>query len=108
MEDDKLDQVILSILKDFPNSGYKKMKGFLLYRGHGVQENKIRESMRRVDPEGVLLRTLQSRPVLRRAYHVAGPLSLWNIDGNHKLIGYFHFLSTFIFQAPLCEFLKCI
>ena len=92
MEDDKLDQVIVSILKDFPNSGYKKMKGFLLSRGHRIQENKIRESMRRVDPEGVLLRTLQSRPVLRRAYQVAGPLSLWHIDGNHKLIGYFHIL----------------
>ena len=67
MEDDKLDQVIVSILKDFPNSGYKKVKGFLLSRGHRIQENKIRESMRRVDPEGVLLRTLQSRPALRRA-----------------------------------------
>ena len=76
MEDNKLDQVIVSILKDFPNSGYKKMKGFLLSRAHRIQENKIRESMRRVDPEGVLLRTLQSRPVLRRAYQVAGPLSL--------------------------------
>ena len=27
-EDDKFDQVIVPILKDFPNSGYKKMKGF--------------------------------------------------------------------------------
>ena len=96
MEDDKLDQVIVPILKDFPNSGYKKMKGFLLSRGHRVQENKIRESMRRVDPEGVLLRTLQSRPVLRRAYKVAWPLSLWDIDGNHKLMENFHILSTFI------------
>ena len=71
MEDDKRDQVIVPILKDFPNSGYEKMKGFLLSRGHRIQENKIRESMRRVDPEGVLLRTLQSRPVLRRAYQVS-------------------------------------
>ena len=34
MEDDKLDQVIVSILKDFPNSCYKMMKGLLLSRGH--------------------------------------------------------------------------
>ena len=86
----------MSILKDFPNSGYKKMKGFSLSRGYRLQENKIRELMRLVDPEGVLLRTLQSRPVLRRAYQVAGPLSLWHIDGNHKLIGYFYILLTFI------------
>ena len=86
----------MSILKDFPNSGYKKMKGFSLSRGYRLQENKIRELMRLVDPEVVLLRTLQSRPVLRRAYQVAGPLSLWHIDGNHKLIGYFYILLTFI------------
>ena len=92
MEDDKHDQVIPSILKDFPNSGYRKMKGFLLSRGHRIQENKIRESMRRMDPEEILFRTLQSRPVVRRAYQVAGPLSLWHIDGNHILIGYFHIL----------------
>ena len=92
MKDDKLHKVIVSILKDFPNSGYKIKKGFLLSRGHRMQENKTRESMRRVDPEGVMLRTLQLRPVLRRAYQVAGALSLWHIDGNHKLIGYFHIL----------------
>ena len=46
----------------------------------------MRESLRRVDPEAVMLRTLQSRPVLRQKYKVAGPLSLWCHDGDHKLI----------------------
>ena len=55
MEDDKLDHLIVFILKDFPKSRYKNMKEFLLSRGHGVQENKIRELTRRVDPKGVLL-----------------------------------------------------
>ena len=96
IEDDELDQVIVSILKDLPNSGYKKMKGFLFSRGYRVQESKIKESMRRVDPEGVLLRTLQSRRFLRRTYQGTGPLSLWHIDGNHKLIAYFYILLTFI------------
>ena len=40
MEDDKLDQVIVSILKDFPNSCYKMMKGLLLSRGHRVRKTK--------------------------------------------------------------------
>ena len=75
MEDDELDQVIESILKDFPNSCYKKMKGFSLSRGHRVQEKKIRKSMRRMDPEGVLFQTLQSRPVLRRVYLFTRPLA---------------------------------
>ena len=92
MKDNKLDQVIVSILKDFPNSGYKKMKGFLLSRGHRMQENKIRELMRRVDLEGVLLRI---------TYQVAGPLPWWHIDGKHKLIGYFHIISAFILGSVI-------
>ena len=44
--------------------------------------------MRRVNPEGVLLRALELNVVRRRSYQVQGPLSLWHIDGNHKLIRY--------------------
>ena len=44
--------------------------------------------MRRVNPDGVLLRALELRAVRRRRYQVRGPLSLWHIDGNHKLIRY--------------------
>ena len=42
--------------------------------------------MRRVDPEGVLLRALTINTVNRRKYQVYAPLALWHIDGNHKLI----------------------
>ncbi|MEQ2242557.1 hypothetical protein ILYODFUR_036991 [Ilyodon furcidens] len=42
--------------------------------------------MRRVDPRGVLMRTLQLNPRRRRRYSVPEPNSLWHIDGNHKLI----------------------
>jgi hypothetical protein len=44
--------------------------------------------MQRVDPEGILLRALEMNTIRRRQYSVAGPLSLWHIDGNHKLIRY--------------------
>ena len=64
------------------------MKGFLLNQQVRVQEYRLRDAMRRVDPEGVILRGLQSRPIFRRKYSVAGPLSLWHMDGNHKLIKY--------------------
>lgn len=86
MTDELLDKCIDNILIEFPNTGYKKMKGYLLSKGIIVQERRVREAMRRVDPEGVILRCLQSRPVLRRKYCVAGPLSLWHMDGNHKLV----------------------
>ena len=48
----ELDAIILDILHNFPNCGYKSMRGHLLCKGHKVQEERIREAMRRVDPEG--------------------------------------------------------
>ena len=86
ISDEELDNCIISILNRFPNCGYKKMRGFLRAKNTNVQERRVRESMRRVDPEGVLFRALQSMPIIRRKYSVAGPLSLWHMDGNHKLI----------------------
>lgn len=55
----------------------------LLFLGQRVQE-----CMRRVDPQGVLMRSLQLNPRRRRKYSVPAPNSLWHIDGNHKLIRY--------------------
>uniref|UniRef100_A0A7M5X693 Integrase catalytic domain-containing protein n=2 Tax=Clytia hemisphaerica TaxID=252671 RepID=A0A7M5X693_9CNID len=88
LTEEELDTVINEILVDHPNTGYKKMRGFLLARGLIIQERRVRDAIRRVDPEGVIVRSLQSRVILRRKYRVAGPLSLWHMDGNHKLISY--------------------
>ena len=82
----ELDQNVLNVLTEFPNCGYKRMTGFLFNTGLRVQQDRIRESMRRVDPEGVLLRTLEMTVIHRRHYQVEGPLALWHIDGHHKLI----------------------
>ena len=38
----------------------------------------------RVEPEGVTVRWTSA--VQRRKYSVFSPLSLWHLDGNHKLI----------------------
>ena len=62
------------------------MKGFLLARGIRMQWECVRSSLWRVDPEGILLRTMQLNLVKRRHYSVPGPLSLWHLDGNHKII----------------------
>ena len=66
------------------------MKGFLSQRGYTVQQERVRESMRRVDPEEVLLRGLQMRIIDRRHYRVPGNQCLfvsYTVDGNHKLTG---------------------
>ena len=88
LTDEHLDQITEEIITEFPNSGYRRMTGYLRARGIYVQQHRIRESMRRSDPEGVLLRALQLTPCMRRTYSVPSPLALWHIhvDGNHKLI----------------------
>lgn len=86
MSDICLDDVVKRILGDFPNCGFRRMDGFLRSRGYRIQQKRIRESVRRVDPDGVLLRSLEIHVIRRRAYNVVRPLALWHIDGYHKLI----------------------
>ncbi|KXJ28720.1 hypothetical protein AC249_AIPGENE19430 [Exaiptasia diaphana] len=82
----ELDQVTQHLVSEFPNCGYRRMTGLLRARGINVQQFRVRESMRRSDPEGVLLRALQLTPISRRVYKVKCPLALWHIDGHHKMI----------------------
>ena len=86
LSDVDLDATVSKIMREVGNVGCKRMTGLLLGRGLRLQQVRIRESMRRVDPEGVLLRALELNVLHRRCYQVMGPLSLWHIDGNHKLI----------------------
>ena len=64
------------------------MTGHLRSRGIRIQQSKIRDSMRRVDPHGILIRALEMNIINRRVYSVPSLLALWHIDGNHKLIRY--------------------
>ena len=88
ISDGELDRLVLTQLDSFPNCGYRRMKGLLKSQNYKIQQHRVRECMRRVNPEGVVLRRLELRTVQRRRYHVSGPLALWHIDGNHKLIRY--------------------
>ena len=84
--DENLDEQVFQVLQLFPNCGYRRMLGHLAAKGLRVQEIRVRESMHRVDPNGVLLRTLESRIIQRRSYNVYSPRALYHLDGNHKLI----------------------
>ena len=90
-----LDNIIAELISKHPNCGYRRMIGFLLSKSIKISEKRVRESMHRVDPEGVLLRALQINIVNRREYKVPGVLSLWHMDGHHKLIRYYFVLSFF-------------
>ncbi|XP_066301033.1 uncharacterized protein [Branchiostoma lanceolatum] len=86
VSDEELDSAIQNILQTFPNCGYRMMRGHLAGRGLRVQEDRVRSSMHRVDPVGVFLRSISLRVLVRRAYCVRAPNSLWHMDTHHKLI----------------------
>ena len=88
ISDGELDRLINEIRGSFPNCGYRMMDGHLRQRGLRVTQARIRNSMHRVDPEGVVLRWREA--IQRRKYRVSSPLALWHIDGNHKLIRYMY------------------
>lgn len=84
ISDNVLDSVVRNIHSEFPNSGYRRAMSQLNLRGVMVSQRRVRESMQRTDPDGVAMRWLSLTP--RAVYRVSGPLALWHIDGNHKLI----------------------
>ena len=84
INDLQLDTLVRELQNQYPNCGYRLMKGHLAAMGHRIQESRIRDALRRVDPLGVMSRWI--RAIHRRTYTVAGPNALWHIDGNHKLI----------------------
>lgn len=84
ISDNDLDCIVRSIHQQFPMCGSQQMKGHLISRGHRIQQYRIRESLRRVDPVGTALRRLSI--MNRRQYSVPRPLSLFHVDGHHKLI----------------------
>ena len=82
--DTELDNKVSDLLEIRRQIGEKTIASQLRSQGIIVQRQRIRESIRRVDPIGVQLRC---RTVLhRRQYNVRSPNSLWHLDGYHKLV----------------------
>jgi hypothetical protein len=67
-----------------PLCGENMMLGRLRARGIIVQRERVRESLHRIDPFGVVARC--KGRLHRRKYAVPSANSLWHIDGYHKLI----------------------
>ena len=84
LSDEELDNKVRGILQEFPNAGYHRVMSQLAVAGLRPSQMRVRHTMQRVDPQGVAVRWLTLTP--RRQYRVSGPLALWHIDGNHKLI----------------------
>ena len=64
--DQELDSIVSQIKVLFPNCGFRMMQGHLLNQGHRVSQTRIRESLQRIDPDGVAIRW--SATIERRTY----------------------------------------
>ena len=84
ISDAELDALVQDFVSIFPTAGQKTLAGHLSSLGYRVKRQRIRDSLYHVDPWGVEER--RRKLLHRRKYKVAGPNSLWHIDGNHKLV----------------------
>lgn len=84
--DEALDIIVRDAQRSHPGIGLRMLMGHVKSKGLRIQWERLRQSLLRTDPSGVHERWRQS--IRRRVYRVPGPLALWHIDGNHKLIRY--------------------
>lgn len=84
ISDEELDNVVRVAQSGHPGIGLRMLMGHMRSKGLRIQWHRVRQSLLRTDPSGVHQRWRDS--IRRRKYCVPGPLALWHIDGNHKLI----------------------
>ncbi|KAJ8091899.1 hypothetical protein PM082_024132 [Marasmius tenuissimus] len=83
MTDEVLDLTLIDLRNHFPKAGIKTLQGMLRSVGHIVQNERIRQSLIRIDP---VHRVFDRVRIKRRKYRVPGPNFLWHHDGHHALI----------------------
>ena len=84
ISDTVLDDLIQSMCTLHRRSGEKTIEGKLRSVGLRIQRERIRESLHRVDLNGIQSRI--RRVLHHREYSVSSPNALWHVDGYHKLI----------------------
>ncbi len=83
MIDSDLDSELFEIIDANRNLGEIMLWGALKAKNINVTREALRDSMKRIDLDGVESR--KRKTVKRRVPH---PNYLWHLDGNHKLIKY--------------------
>jgi len=75
--EEQLDEMIQALLKELPNTGERLIMGALRARGIHVQRDRMRGSLRRLDPVGRALR--RRLKIRRRVYSVLCANFLWYV-----------------------------
>ena len=102
--DQQLDTKVSKIVQDFPFCGENMIKQLLLGKGIKVQRSRMRDSIHRVDSQGVAGR--RKNRLQRRVYNVKGPNHLWHVDTNHKSLVNTQFFFFCILKRPFTSKLK--
>ena len=84
IDDEVLDNIVRQIKSEHPNAGEVMLMGHLRAKGFRLQRGRVRSSIHRVDPDGIVTRG-RDKP-RRRVYDSPCPNYVWHIDGNHKLV----------------------
>ena len=105
--DDELYDLMHNFILEHGNFvGFSIICGHLKSLGLKVQQRRIKEMLRQIDPESS--RLCWALVVSRRAYSVAGPNSLWHVDGHHSLVKWGFVIHGCIDGfSRLIVFLKC-
>ncbi|ROI15247.1 hypothetical protein DPX16_1400 [Anabarilius grahami] len=85
LSDSDLDNRVREVVGGNDELGAESVWARLAGQGIVVQRHRVRQSLIRANPVGAAQR-VTTRRLHRRVYQVAGPNSLWHLDGNHKLI----------------------
>ena len=106
ISDQELDLQLQNLCCQFPHCGERFLNEILKQHGLFIQRDRLRESLLRVDLDGVKQR--RKGRLHRRIYNVQGPNHLWHLDTNHKLIRwYFIIVGTIDGFSRLPVVLEC-
>ena len=81
---DQVDNLVTNYSQGQPRRGEVTIAAHVATTGFYVPRQQLRDSIHRVDPDGVEERS--RKPIKRKVYYSNGPHHDWHMDGNHKLI----------------------
>lgn len=107
ISDDDLTEILLNFYHQQSRLvGFPMAYGYLRSIGLRIQQKRVKECIRRIDPFFGRLRW--ATVIHRRSYNVRAPNSLWHIDGHHSLVKYgFVIHGSIDGFSRLITFLKC-
>ena len=86
LTDAEIDNITEKAMVSLPGIGERMLMGHFKSLGHRAQRQRLRESIKRVDPIGLEhRRQMIQRRITRRVYNIPHPHYIWHIDGNHKM-----------------------